>query len=453
MKSEVSIDRIISKSPRIFTISVKLQAYFVVYSAEEFIAAYIAMAIAFGLFFSLPFLATFFLTQERPEFQQESEPFSIKKTFIDPFKTPTFVHVLFMYLFAMTTMDIIMSIMMYFMTYYMGRPDETNYVLGVLLVLQIVAISIFTILSNRLGKRTSFIIAAVFWIGVMFGSFLITPQSHPSLIYWSVSLAKGSGALLHARTNYGPSIIPSLFGVELFYMDEKSDMTPINKPIPGGADAIRRLLDQGVPELNTALAGRTLECGAYFVEVLKDYSKLRKYLTIYHPDVQGPMDICELIWGSDIFLDIMDHPQLVHDFLQLVTDTYIAFMKEWEKLVPFRTDYAVHWGMVHKGNIMLRNDSAMNFSPVIYDEFIRTCDQQLLDEFGGGAIHFCGRGSHYIHHVGQMPGVYAVNLGQPEYNDMEQIYQHTVDQGINIIGLPCQAIDGDRQLHGRVHCW
>ena len=32
-------------------------------------------------------------------------------------------------------------------------------------------------------------------------------------------------------------------------------------------------------------------------------------------------------------------------------------------------------------------------------------------------------------------GVRAVQLSQPEYNDMERIYAHTVDQGINLLGL------------------
>ena len=55
---------------------------------------FIVMATAFGLFFALPFIATFLTTRERPEFQQDAMPFSLKRTFIEPFKTPTFVSVL-----------------------------------------------------------------------------------------------------------------------------------------------------------------------------------------------------------------------------------------------------------------------------------------------------------------------------------------------------------------------
>jgi uroporphyrinogen-III decarboxylase len=104
---------------------------------------------------------------------------------------------------------------------------------------------------------------------------------------------------------------------------------------------------------------------------------------------------------------------------------------------------------------MLRDDSAMNLSPEMFDQFIRPYDQRLLDEFGGGAIHFCGKGDHYIERLSHMNHVYAINMSQPEYNDMETIYRHTVDKGINIIGLRPEVAQASyiagRNLHGRVH--
>jgi hypothetical protein len=46
-------------------------------------------------------------------------------------------------------------------------------------------------------------------------------------------------------------------------------------------------------------------------------------------------------------------------------------------------------------------------------------------------------------------------MSQPEYNDMETIYRHTVDKGINIIGLRPETAQASaakgRDLHGRVH--
>ena len=59
--------------------------------------------------------------------------------------------------------------------------------------------------------------------------------------------------------------------------------------------------------------------------------------------------------------------------------------------------------------------------------------------------------------LAQMSGVYGVNLTQPEYNDMETIYSHTVDRGLLLLDLKHQAAEAalaaGRDLHGRVHAW
>jgi len=168
------------------------------------------------------------------------------------------------------------------------------------------------------------------------------------------------------------------------------------------------------------------------------------------------MDVVELLWGSSLFLDVVDRPDLVHALLNLVTDTYIAFMKEWDRIAPQPAGHAIHWGAMHAGRIMLRDDSAMNFSPGMYDAFIRPYDARLLEALGGGAVHFCGRGDHYIAGCCAMPGMHAIAMSQPECNDMETIYRNTVDKGIQLILFSLAAAQAalarGRDLHGCVQC-
>ena len=144
---------------------------------------FIVMAVAFGLLFALPFIAVFFTTHERTEFQTAPERIDFKKNFLEPFKTPTFVNVLLMYLFAFVAMDVVMSIVIYFMTYYLNQGDATNYVLGTLLVVQLAVIPLYYLLSKRTSKKTSFTIAAIFWITSMGFSFFIGPDSPVSFVY------------------------------------------------------------------------------------------------------------------------------------------------------------------------------------------------------------------------------------------------------------------------------
>ena len=270
-------------------------------------------------------------------------------------------------------------------------------------------------------------------------------------------LKNGAGTVLNVRTNYGTGILSSVFGAELFIMDEALNTLPTTRPLAGGAEAIKKLLDNGVPDLNTGFGEQCFTMAHHFVTLFADYPNISKYAKIYHPDMQGPMDLCELLWGSEIFMALYDTPELVHSFLELITETYIKFMYEWEKIVPPQKEYSPHWGLMHKGRIMIRDDSAMNLSPEMFEEFIQPYDQKLLTEFGGGAIHFCGRGDHYISHMSEMTGLKAVNMSQPDYNDMECIFQNTVDQGIALIGLERfaaeAAVKASRDMHGLAHCW
>ena len=271
----------------------------------------------------------------------------------------------------------------------------------------------------------------------------------------SQQLEQADGNLLNVRCNYGTSIIPLLFGVKPFLMEEGANTLPISYPL-NDLDEIQRLVEQGVPDLSIGYGARVFAMGEYFNQIGERFPKIGKYVHVYHPDLQGPMDICELVWGSRLFLDVIDHPEIVHAFLDLVCDTYTAFMRAWEQVIPFQVDGNVHWGMLHQGTIMLRDDSGTNFSRRMYEKFILPYDQRLLDEFGGGAIHFCGKGDHFISLLGEMQGLHAIQLSQPHLNDMPKVYQHTIDKGILLIGLDEQAalhaIETGFDLKGRVHC-
>lgn len=131
-------------------------------------------------------------------------------------------------------------------------------------------------------------------------------------------------------------------------------------------------------------------------------------------------------------------------------------MKEWQKIWEYNGKYSVHWGMLYKGCIMIRNDSMMNLSPSTYEEFIMPYDQKLFDTFGGGAMHFCGRGDHYIDRVSGLKGLYAVNMSQPGYNNLEKFFKNTVQKGIPVLGFSEKAAAGYPnclgELQNLVHC-
>lgn len=257
------------------------------------------------------------------------------------------------------------------------------------------------------------------------------------------ALSSRSNTLMMMRANYGVGNIARLFGAEPFIMAYEADTLPNVRPIPGGADGIRRLLEKGIPDMNSGGNHHIWSIGEKLAEIRRKYPKIGRYVNIDNPDAQGPMDNCELLWGSDIFVDFYEEPELVHALLERVTDTMTAFLNKWMSIIPNETGLASYFGRVGRGKIVIRNDSAMNLSPDFFDEFIAPYDSKLLARFGGGAVHFCGRGDHFIPRMVKIPNLTAIDMSQPHLNDMQIILSNTIDKGL-VLFVPA----GDYSLEG-----
>jgi oligogalacturonide transporter len=142
---------------------------------ESVRSAYMIIGFSFGALFSLPFLAVFLLTTERPEFRQPPRRFSFRASFIEPMRNKSFRRVLMMYLFTFVAMDLILAIAIYFMTYYLDLKESTNIAVGAILVVQVIAIPGYFLLSKRIGKRSTFIVSGLIWVGATITSLALSP--------------------------------------------------------------------------------------------------------------------------------------------------------------------------------------------------------------------------------------------------------------------------------------
>lgn len=155
------------------------------------------MALAFGLFFALPYIATVATARERPEFQTPPEKFNWRQAFIEPFRIRTFLYILMMYVTAFVAFDTTSSIVVYYVKNYLGRGGEVNYVIGALLVAQVISLPFYLWLSRRTSKRIGYIVGAMIFVVVMFFSFLITPASPTFAVYLFAALVGiGSGGVV-----------------------------------------------------------------------------------------------------------------------------------------------------------------------------------------------------------------------------------------------------------------
>lgn len=239
-----------------------------------------------------------------------------------------------------------------------------------------------------------------------------------------------SYSIPNIRSNYGTSILPSLFDAETFWMADELETLPTNKPL--GEAAMDALLERGIPDFHRGFAGEAFAMADYYKQALTPYPKIREAVQIYHPDLQGPIDVVELLWGSDLFYAFYDKPEKVKAVTELITETYIRYLRRWFEIVPpfMNGQYMVHWGLLWKGNVLLRDDSIVNLSPEMYKEFVKPYDERVMETFGGGAIHFCGHADHCIDTLCDSKWLRAINSSQPHLNDMAKIYHASVGRGI-----------------------
>ena len=265
---------------------------------------------------------------------------------------------------------------------------------------------------------------------------------------WALSTRTANPCI---RANYGTGILSSLFGAELYIMPREMHTLPTTRQF-GSTDHIRALLDKGLPALTGGLGQRVFDFAELCSEAFSHYPLVQKYIEIYHPDVQGPLDIAELMWGGEMFYAMYDEPELVHELLCLISDTYTAFLEKWFRLCPDHPQINSHWSHLrYRGHIVLRDDSAMNLTPQFYQEYAFPYDARLLEHFGGGVVHFCGRGDHYIEKLCAIPHLTGINLTQPELNDMETIYRCTVDKGIKLLGFSREYAQKSMNRPGGLH--
>jgi oligogalacturonide transporter len=148
---------------------------------------FMVMGAAFGVFFALPYLMTFFTTFEPEEFrarprQRVDFRALLRQNFIEPFRLRSFRLISYMYLCTFVAQDAIMALVIYFLTYYLRMSSFMTPLLGAVYGTIIIAIPLVGKLAARIGKRKTYTVAACLWIVAFSYTFFIRP-SFPS---WSL---------------------------------------------------------------------------------------------------------------------------------------------------------------------------------------------------------------------------------------------------------------------------
>jgi Na+/melibiose symporter-like transporter len=102
-----------------------------------------------------------------------------------------------MYVAAFTAFDATQSIVVYYIKSYLGRGEEVSFVLGTLLIAQVLSLPLYQWLSKRTSKPRAYIVGAAVFVTVMFFSFVFTPTTPAFALYvFAALVGLGSGGVV-----------------------------------------------------------------------------------------------------------------------------------------------------------------------------------------------------------------------------------------------------------------
>ena len=223
---------------------------------------------------------------------------------------------------------------------------------------------------------------------------------------------------------YGTGVLASGFGVNIVFSDRKDpavDLPPISE--------VEQLKDLKPPDP---------EKDGFLPRVLNTIRTMRRRtdLPVGVTDCQGPLTTALQIVGYDKMIYWMhDHPQAIHDLMQMVTDALIDWVRvQKEAAGQSVEDDAYVLGIKIPGGyggVWISDDDCVIFGPELYREFVVPYNSRVLTAFGGGSIHYCGSATQHIDNYLQTEGLTSMqNLTLDNLDEAAKMRHALAEKGI-----------------------
>jgi len=159
-------------------------------------SAFMMVGIICGATFVIPIWITFLGTREREAFQAEKTP-GFMESIRYVLRNREYRYTLTLYLLSWLTVDAAAALFPFFLIYWSGMsPGDSTLVLGVILGSAVIFLPLVLWLSNRLEKKTAYIIATASWAAAML-SILLAPQGNTAFAFVVAALSGFGVASAH----------------------------------------------------------------------------------------------------------------------------------------------------------------------------------------------------------------------------------------------------------------
>lgn len=146
------------------------------------------VAALIGVMGALPLLLTFFGTRERPELAQQPRP-ALRESLRAARGNRPFIITMGIFLFTFTGLEIIASLMIYFLKYRMNLEEQSDLIFAVLFAVALLSLPFWSWISRRWDKRRAYILGMLYLAVVMLLTVLVRPE-------WGLPAVLAAGALV-----------------------------------------------------------------------------------------------------------------------------------------------------------------------------------------------------------------------------------------------------------------
>ncbi len=223
---------------------------------------------------------------------------------------------------------------------------------------------------------------------------------------------------LSIRNNNGTIQIASIFGARWGIHE---DNFPWVEPFEEKS-RLQRIADSTVPVTKeSGVLSLSFKILGFYREKLAQFPPLADAIQISIPDLQGPMDVAEQLWGSDIYYAFYDQRPLLDKLLSRIVDVIIGVARWFREISTDRLSPRIttQHGYMIPGQLLLRNDSSLVLSPGMYEEVVRPHDIRLAQAMGIVSLHSCGKWDHLVAPIIEIPGLRGLDTGNPEMMDIK----------------------------------
>ncbi len=227
------------------------------------------------------------------------------------------------------------------------------------------------------------------------------------------------------RPNLGTIFVPGMTGQGYHVQD--GQMPWHDEPLTVEAIREARQIDAAQTEL--------IRLAAEFYEIHADANV--DDIVAYQPDTQGVFDIAHLLYGDNIFYEIVDESRAswIEELLDICLDLMLRATHHVKSLLHEPDNTMVHGHGTPQGiffphaGIRISEDTATLISPKTIERFILPVIEKGATPFRGAFIHYCGRHPFLFEQLCNRDYVRAIDLGNPEMYDIRWLMERCAETG------------------------